>query len=149
MHTLGRTTFGSPSLLSSTFSTYPSQIPTKFWLNFLLISINAHAEELRRYFVLHEGQREICLRYGRNTTRTRYDVDFAWMARECSKQLDKEVCYYLCLSLRIFISAVIASEQLVDKTFMEWALPDFTTTTDLDTTICSTILMATLQKFVL
>ena len=37
--------------------------------------------------------------------------------------------------------------QVVDKTFVEWTLPDFTTTTLNDTTICSVLLMSTLQKY--
>ena len=35
--------------------------------------------------------------------------------------------------------------KVVDKTLVEWVLPDFTTTTANDATICSVLLMATLK----
>ena len=38
--------------------------------------------------------------------------------------------------------------QVVDKTLVEWILPDFTTTTTTDMAICSIVMMSTLQSYV-
>ena len=38
------------------------------------------------------------------------------------------------------------SSQVVDKTLVEWILPDFTTTTVKDTTICAVLMMSSLKS---
>ena len=54
-------------------------------------SVNNHAEELRHYFVAHEGKKELVV------TRdcpgvNRYTVDFGAIARNMSVEIDKHVC---------------------------------------------------------
>ena len=50
-------------------------------------SVNAHAEELRAYFVAHEGQKELTL----HGVGTRYTVDYAQIARQFSRQIHENV----------------------------------------------------------
>ncbi|KAI1787836.1 hypothetical protein LXA43DRAFT_1162762 [Ganoderma leucocontextum] len=81
-------------------------------------SVNKHAEELRSYFVAHEVKKEI---YRVETFGTQYTVDFGvW---------------------------TLGHTDVVDSTLVEWILPDFTTSTPHDATICSVLLMSTLQAY--
>ncbi|KAI0631164.1 hypothetical protein C8Q77DRAFT_190237 [Trametes polyzona] len=84
--------------------------------------INAHSEELREYFVAHEGQKklEVC------AVGTRYTVDFGSLARQMTRKVH---------------------ENVVDSTLVEWILPNFSTTTLKDTTVCSVVMMATLKHY--
>ncbi|KAI0819419.1 hypothetical protein BC628DRAFT_1402720 [Trametes gibbosa] len=99
--------------------------PDDVWiaiLSQLSFYVNAHAEELREYFVAHEGKRTLVaegvMREGA--------IDFAAFAREMAEGIRKNV---------------------VDNTLVEWILPDFTTTTLKDMTICSVIMMSTVKEF--
>ncbi|KAI0690414.1 hypothetical protein C8T65DRAFT_834403 [Cerioporus squamosus] len=95
--------------------------PDDVWvaiLNQLNFYINAHAEELRRYFVAHDGKRELKV--------TSTSGDFAAFARK--------------MSLKI-------RENVVDSTLVEWVLPDFTTTTVHDRAVCSIVMMASLKQY--
>ena len=49
--------------------------------------MNAHAEEMRPFFVQHEGQKELIVTAGGN----RYTVDFGKMAQAMSQQLKENV----------------------------------------------------------
>ncbi|KAI0703656.1 hypothetical protein C8T65DRAFT_696695 [Cerioporus squamosus] len=95
--------------------------PDDVWvaiLNQLNFYINAHAEELRRYFVAHDGKKNLRVNDAR--------WDFGMLARK--------------MSLKI-------RENVVDSTLVEWILPDFTTTTLHDRAVCSIIMMATLKEY--
>ncbi|RDX55247.1 hypothetical protein OH76DRAFT_1552446 [Lentinus brumalis] len=95
--------------------------PDDVWvaiLNQLNFYINAHGEELRRYFVAHDGKKALIL--------TSTGGDFAAFARK--------------MSLKI-------RENVVDSTLVEWILPDFTTTTLHDRAVCSVVMMASLKQY--
>ncbi|TBU57574.1 hypothetical protein BD310DRAFT_880490 [Dichomitus squalens] len=99
--------------------------PDDVWiaiLSQLSFYVNKHADELREYFVAHEGKKELWV----YAVGTRYTVDFGRLARQMSDQIHQHV---------------------VDKTLVEWILPDFTTSTTNDTTICAILLMSTLQAY--
>ena len=85
--------------------------------------VNAHAEELRRLFVSHDGQKEIRLEYD---PFSRYDFDFSVFASDVGRVL----------------GAVI-----VDADFRSWLMPDFTTTNDNDRVVASIIMMGTMQEY--
>ncbi|KAI0642717.1 hypothetical protein C8Q79DRAFT_916812 [Trametes meyenii] len=99
--------------------------PDDVWiavLSQLSFYMNAHADDLREYFVAHEGRKRLIL----DEIGTRFSVDYGRFAREMTFQIRKNV---------------------VDKPFVERILPDFTTTTAKDTTICSILTMATLRAY--
>ncbi|RDX44374.1 hypothetical protein OH76DRAFT_1096705 [Lentinus brumalis] len=84
--------------------------------------INAHADELRQYFVAHEGKKKLTV----SAVGTRYTVDFGDMARQ--------------MTLKI-------QDNVVDKTLVDWILPNFTTTTVKDTTVCAILMMSSLKSY--
>ena len=99
--------------------------PEDIWfaiLTQLKLYINAHAEELRSFFVAHEGQKELSV----------YDVgnidtaDFGAMARQMTK---------------------LMSDNVVDPELQPWIMPAFSTTTENDKVVASVIMMGALQKF--
>ncbi|KZZ92714.1 hypothetical protein AAP_02795 [Ascosphaera apis ARSEF 7405] len=69
--------------------------------------VNKHSEELRSYFVAHEGRKQLNIHCGG----TRHTVDFGNLAQQFTD---------------------LMHENLVDKSLKEWILPDFSTTTDND-----------------
>jgi len=84
--------------------------------------VNAHAEELRKHFVAHEGKKTLMIeRHG-----TLHTVDFGCVAQE-------------------FIDYLHSN--LVDKELHQWVLPEFTTTTANDKTVCAVIMMSTLKSY--
>lgn len=50
-------------------------------------SVNAHAEELRAYFVAHEGTRKLAV----DDVGTRHDIDFGRFARAMTQEIHKNV----------------------------------------------------------
>ncbi|EIW55108.1 uncharacterized protein TRAVEDRAFT_172771 [Trametes versicolor FP-101664 SS1] len=99
--------------------------PDDVWIAILTqlnFYVNAHAEELRAYFVAHEGTRRLLV----EDVGTRHSVDFGRLARAMTREIHKNV---------------------VDSTLAEWILPDFTTTTIKDSTICSVLMMSTLKAY--
>ncbi|KAI0654377.1 hypothetical protein C8Q70DRAFT_1058473 [Cubamyces menziesii] len=99
--------------------------PDDVWiaiLTQLCFYVNAHAEELRGYFVAHAAQRRLVVEAGGS----RYTADFGRMSRDMTQQIHKNI---------------------VDGTLVEWILPDFTTTTLNDQTICSVVMMSTLKTY--
>ncbi|OJT14288.1 hypothetical protein TRAPUB_9148 [Trametes pubescens] len=99
--------------------------PDDVWIAILTqlsFYVNAHAEELRAYFVAHEGTRRLIV----EDVGTRHSVDFGRLARAMTREIHKNV---------------------VDSTLAEWILPDFTTTTIKDSTICSVLMMSTLKAY--
>ncbi|KAI0370483.1 hypothetical protein BV20DRAFT_943774 [Pilatotrama ljubarskyi] len=84
--------------------------PDDVWiaiLRQLSFYVNAHAEELRKYFVPHEGQKDLAV----ETVGSRLSIDYGKLARTMTR--------------------------LIQKNVMNWILPDFSTTTSKDTTISS------------
>ncbi|KAM5540277.1 hypothetical protein V8D89_006096, partial [Ganoderma adspersum] len=108
--------------------------PDDVWiaiLSQLSFYVNKHAEELRKYFVfqhfvVHRGKKELRV----EAVGSRYTVNFGCMAVQMSRQIHENI-----------------RTLVIDKTLVEWVLPDFTTSTPQDTTICSVLLMLTLQKY--
>ncbi|KAF9542659.1 hypothetical protein CPC08DRAFT_650114 [Agrocybe pediades] len=99
--------------------------PDDVWITILgqfSFYVNAHAEELRSHFVAHEGKKELTI----TAVGTRYTVDFGNFARQMTSLVD---------------------ENVVDKDFKDWILPDFSTTTDTDTVTCAVLLMSTLKAY--
>ncbi|KAJ7732389.1 hypothetical protein B0H14DRAFT_2997699 [Mycena olivaceomarginata] len=99
--------------------------PDDVWLTILSqfnFFVNANAELLRANFVAHEGKRELVI----FAEGTRYSVNFGHMARQMVDLIEKNV---------------------VDPTLREWVIPDFTTTTNKDTTVAAVLMMATLKEY--
>jgi Domain of unknown function (DUF4419) len=99
--------------------------PEDIWfaiLTQLSLYVNAHAEELRTFFVAHEGKKELwieCL--------NRVDSwDFGLLAEEMSK---------------------LIAQNVLDPGLREWIMPQFTTTTQTDTIVASVLMMGALQKY--
>ena len=98
--------------------------PDDVWLAILVqfsSFVNANAEALRSQFVHHEGKKELTVSFESWST-----VDFGLMARLMTKAID---------------------ENVTDPTLRAWILPDFTTTTPNDTTVCSIAMMATMKQY--
>nr|GAT55848.1 predicted protein [Mycena chlorophos] len=96
--------------------------PDDVWLAILVqfnFFVNANSEALRASFVAHEGQKTLEVERGAL-------ADFGEFARAMTEEIEKNV---------------------VDPTLRAWALPDFSTTTVLDTTVASIMLMATLKAY--
>jgi hypothetical protein len=81
--------------------------------------VNANAELLRANFVAHEGKRELEI-FGS------HPPDFAALSRQMGELIHKNV---------------------VDPALREWILPNFSTTTETDTTIGSMLMMTTMKKY--
>ena len=99
--------------------------PEDIWfaiLTQLSFHVNAHAEELRPFFVTHEGRKELeVFEFG--TIKT---VDFGPLAVRMTKEMDKHV---------------------VDPDLRQWIMPDFTTTTDTDTVTAAVLMMGAMQEY--
>ncbi|KAI4189379.1 MAG: hypothetical protein LQ346_005117 [Caloplaca aetnensis] len=99
--------------------------PEDIWfaiLSQLSFHINAHAEELRSFFVAHEGREELEV-VEAGTIKT---VDFGPMAVRMTKEMDKHV---------------------VDPDLRQWILPDFSTTTHTDTVTAAVLMMGAMQEY--
>lgn len=100
--------------------------PEDIWfaiLTQLSLYINAHAEELRSFFVPHKGQKELWIKYPSGTINT---IDMGRFARDMSDLLSKNVN---------------------DPDLHPWIMPAFSTTTDNDMVVASVIMMGALQKY--
>ena len=99
--------------------------PDDVWLAILSqfnFFVNANAEALRSQFVQHEGKKHLVITaYG-----TRYTVDFGRMAEQMTGLMQKHI---------------------VDPALREWILPDFSTTTDLDTIVGAITMMSTMKAY--
>ena len=115
-----------------------------------LYSVNAHAEELREYFVSHGGQQSLYL-----------DLtgDYGELARMFVDEMKKHVSSYSPLDTKLRQEAGnlddaeddaqrASFQQISDNTLSEWILPDFSTTTLKDYTVCSVLMMATCKAYV-
>lgn len=99
--------------------------PEDVWftiLNQLSFYINAHAEELRQFFVSHQGKEELeVLEFG-----NRYSVDFGRLAIKMTQLMEKKV---------------------KDPDLRSWVMPDFTTTTNTDLVTAAVLFMGSMQKY--
>ena len=100
--------------------------PEDIWfaiLTQLSLYINEHAEELRSFFVAHEGQKELWIIYGSGSIHT---VDMGDFAQRMGGLLSKNVN---------------------DPELHPWIIPAFSTTTAQDCVVASVIMMGALQKY--
>ena len=103
--------------------------PEDIWFAIFLqlnVYINEHAEELRSFFVAHEGQKKLSI-----------DRDFFG-----GKAGKDDWGYFSYL-----MTTKMLKSEVKDKTLWDWILPAFTTTTKHDQTIASMIMMSCMQKF--
>jgi hypothetical protein len=95
--------------------------PEDVWfaiLTQLSFYINGHAEELRSFFVAHEGQEHLHLDVE--------ELDFAHTANEMTHLIAKNV---------------------IDPGLRDWVMPSFSTTTDSDTVVGAILFMGAMQKY--
>ncbi|KAL8790380.1 MAG: hypothetical protein Q9195_006398 [Heterodermia aff. obscurata] len=100
--------------------------PEDIWfaiLTQLSLYINEHAEELRSFFVAHEGQKELWIIYDSGSIHT---VDMGDFAQRMGGLLSKNVN---------------------DSELHPWIIPAFSTTTAQDRVVASVIMMGALQKY--
>ena len=99
--------------------------PEDIWFTILTqlsLYINAHAEELRSFFVAHEGRKELVVK----TAGTIHTVDFGALARRMTELMNANV---------------------VDPELQPWIMPAFSTTTETDQVVASVVMMGAMQKF--
>ena len=99
--------------------------PEDIWfaiLTQLSFHINAHAEDLRSFFVTHEGREELEVIAGGNIK----TVDFGHLAVQITKEMDKFV---------------------VDPDMRQWVMPEFTTTRSTDTVTAAVLMMGAMQEY--
>jgi hypothetical protein len=68
-------------------------------------SVNAHAEEMRSFFVQHEGQRELEV----EAIGDRYSVDFGTMVQSMSQQLKENVRASIQTGLSVSIATLTST----------------------------------------
>ena len=99
--------------------------PEDVWFSILVqlnIYINAHAEELRSFFVAHEGQKQLkVVEMG-----TIKSVDFAPLAIEMTE---------------------LIQENVLDPELRSWIMPDFSTTQKTDLVVAAILMMGALQSY--
>jgi Domain of unknown function (DUF4419) len=99
--------------------------PEDVWfaiLTQLSFHINANAEELRSFFVAHEGKKHLVI-YGGGDIHT---ADFGGMAVQMTDLMQKNI---------------------VDPELKDWVMPDFTTTKQDDQVTAAVLFMGALQKY--
>lgn len=99
--------------------------PEDIWfaiLSQLNFYINAHAEELRSFFVAHDGQKELMT----IDAGTIQSVDFGLIAEKMTHLIQKNV---------------------LDPELRTWIMPSFSTTTSSDRVVASILMMGALQKY--
>ncbi|CAG7930142.1 unnamed protein product [Penicillium olsonii] len=99
--------------------------PEDVWFSILTqlsFFVNAHAEELRSFFVAHEGQKELEVIDAGNIK----SVDFGALALRMSKLIEGNV---------------------LDKELRAWIMPEFSTTTESDRVVAAILMMGTMKKY--
>jgi len=99
--------------------------PDDVWLAILVqfsFFVNGNSDLLRSQFVAHEGKKELVVVAAGN----RYTADFGHMSRTMADVIQKNI---------------------VDPSLRAWIVPEFSTTTIHDTTVCSIVMMATLKEY--
>ncbi|KAF7336442.1 hypothetical protein MSAN_02298200 [Mycena sanguinolenta] len=95
--------------------------PDDVWLAIIAqfsFFVNGNAELLRANFVAHEGKKTLTVEGNL--------LDFALLSRRMGEMIHKNV---------------------LDPALCEWVLPSFSTTTPMDTTVGSMLMMATMKKY--
>jgi Domain of unknown function (DUF4419) len=98
--------------------------PEDVWfaiLTQLSFYINAHAEELRSFFVSHEGQKELEIEIGATGK-----LDMGEAAMQMTDLMGKHVN---------------------DPKLRTWIMPDFSTTTDVDKVVAAILMMGSMQAY--
>ncbi|KAH7889203.1 hypothetical protein F5I97DRAFT_1923775 [Phlebopus sp. FC_14] len=98
--------------------------PDDVWLAILTqftFFVNGHADAFRSMFLGSDGKRELVIPSSKN----RYSADHALMARQMTD---------------------LMREQIPDPTLREWVMPNFTTTTVVDTAAYAMVMMATMKE---
>jgi hypothetical protein len=99
--------------------------PEDIWfaiLTQLSLYVHAHAEELRTFFVAHEGKKELWIECDGSVN----SWDFGLIAERMGQ---------------------LIAQNVVDPELHEWIMPQFTTTTETDTVVASVLMMGALQKY--
>ncbi|THU79761.1 hypothetical protein K435DRAFT_875089 [Dendrothele bispora CBS 962.96] len=84
--------------------------------------VNANAEALRSIFVSHEGKKELTVA----TVGSRYTVDFGYLARLMTGEIEKNIN---------------------DPSMTGWIIPKFSTTTLNDVVVSSVLMMSTMKQY--
>jgi len=84
--------------------------------------IDAHAEELRKFFVAHKGQKELTVEQFTDPAH----ADYGMFAQQMSEEISKNVN---------------------DPTLVPWITPNFSTTTDTDRVAIAVLLMGAMKKY--
>jgi hypothetical protein len=121
---------GGNSFVYALYRSYSSEHnlilrPEDVWLAIVTqfsFYVNANSEQLRSKFVDFDGKKELIV-YGSGTIRT---VDHGKFMKSFATQI---------------------SENIKDPSIREWVVPSFTTTTDNDKIVASSLLMATMKKY--
>src|ERR1700761_3733619 len=99
--------------------------PEDVWfaiLTQLSFHVNAHAEELRSFFVAHEGKKHLVIIGGGNI----HSADFEGMSMQMTD---------------------LMQENIVNPELKNWVMPDFTTTTQDDLVTAAVLMMGSLQNY--
>lgn len=99
--------------------------PEDVWFSILTelnFYINANAEDLRSFFVAHEGQKELETFEGGIID----TADFGKIALKFTKLIE---------------------ENVVDRELRDWIMPDFSTTTESDSVVAAVLMMGALQEY--
>ncbi|KAL7942066.1 hypothetical protein V8C42DRAFT_333487 [Trichoderma barbatum] len=100
--------------------------PDDIWLAItiqLSFYINAHAEELRSFFVQHQGKKDLVI------------------------DLSPQTMANLDIPLAAKLFANLIQKNVLDPELKSWVLPDFSTTTDDDISVAAMVLMATTKAY--
>ncbi|KAJ5833513.1 hypothetical protein N7474_001824 [Penicillium riverlandense] len=99
--------------------------PEDVWFSILTqlsFFVNAHAEALRSFFVAHKGQKELEVTGAGNIK----SADFGALAVEMTRLIEKNV---------------------VDPELRNWIMPEFSTTTEVDSVVAAVLMMGAMQKY--
>ncbi|KAI1378088.1 hypothetical protein F4677DRAFT_414398 [Hypoxylon crocopeplum] len=99
--------------------------PEDIWfaiLTQLSFHINAHAEELRSFFVSHKGQKDLKVVDSGTISLADFGKMAIWMTREIEKNVN-------------------------DPDLRTWIMPDFSTTTHTDMVTAAVLMMGSMQKY--
>ncbi|PJE77586.1 hypothetical protein CI610_03489 [invertebrate metagenome] len=88
--------------------------------------LNKHAEEMRKFFVQHEGKRNLVVEYHKISFQDFKEDQWGDLLEMTSSEIDKNV---------------------LDKELKQWIVPEFTTTEEKDKNIARILLMGSMKEF--
>lgn len=100
--------------------------PDDVWLAILTqfsMYVNGHAEELRPFFVEHQGKKDLAVDF---RPLPLFEADMGKVAHAMTEEIQRNV---------------------IDAELQRWMIPTFTTTTDTDVAVASFVMMGCLQKY--